>query len=92
MNKDEGSERARVKRARDIKATDSFLLRIAVLFSALVVAAAIVFHAYAQRYAIVVDPDGYPGHLYQLDRLTGDVCGYNIDEQRCYTSEEARYH
>ncbi len=66
--------------------------RITVLVAALVVAAGLVFHAFAQRYALVVDPDGHPGHLYQLDKLTGDVCGYSIDEQRCYTSEEARYH
>ena len=46
VNEDEGSERARVKRARDIKATDSFLLRITVLFAALV--GAIVFHGCAQ--------------------------------------------
>ena len=66
--------------------------RIAMLVAVLAVAAALVFHAFAQRYAIVVDPDGYPGHLYQLDKLTGDICEYDIDEQRCYTSEEARYH
>ncbi len=63
------------------------LWRIAVLFAALVVAGAIFFHAFAQRYAIVMHPDGY---LYQLDKLTGDICEYDIDEQRCYTSEEVR--
>ncbi len=63
--------------------------RIAMLVAVLAVAAALVFHAFAQRYAIVMHPDGY---LYQLDKLTGEVCGYNIDEQRCHTSEEARYH
>ncbi len=61
--------------------------RIAMLVAVLAVAAALVFHAFAQRYAIVMHPDGY---LYQLDKLTGVICEYDIDEQRCYTNEEVR--
>ncbi len=76
MNEDEGSERARVKRARDIKATDSFLLRITVLFAALV--GAIVFHACAQRYEFVTN-----GTLFRTDRLTGEACPWHYREQRC---------
>ena len=76
VNEDEGSERARVKRARDIKATDSFLLRITVLFAALV--GAIVFHACAQRYEFVPN-----GTLFRTDRLTGEACPWHYREQRC---------
>ncbi len=59
---------------------------VAVLLAALLVTAAIVFYAFAQRYEFLPQPLRHGGEwlgLFRTDRLTGEACPWDYHEQRC---------